>query len=134
MNTKLVFKGGKKDKKEIKNYRPIAVANTVSNIYCGIIKEKIREILEEEEIVSEEQNGFRINRRGTENIYIINEIIEHAKKDNKEIYCAFLDIEKAYDTVDRDILWEILERIGLTEHIRKIIKSMYYVQIHSSNI
>ena len=66
-----------------------------------------------------------MNRRGTENIYIINEIIEDAKKNNKEIFCAFLDIEKAYDTVDREILWEILKRIGLSEHIRKIVKSMY---------
>ena len=97
------------------------------------MKEKIREVLEEEEIISEEQNGFRINRRATENIYIINEIIEDAKKNNKEIYCAFLDIEKAYDTVDRDILWEILEKIGLTEHIRKIIKSMYRCTVATYN-
>ena len=125
VNTKVTYKGGKKDKKEIKNYRPIAVANTVANIYCGLIKEKIRDILETEEIISEEQNGFRKDRRGTENLYIIKEIIDEVKKDNKEIYCAFLDIEKAYDTVDRQRLWEILERIGLSEHIRKIIKSMY---------
>ena len=66
-------------------------------------------------------------------IYIINEIIEDAKKNNKEIYCAFLDIEKAYDTVDREILWEILEKIGLTEHIRKIIKSMYRCTVATYN-
>ena len=33
--------------------------------------------------------------------YIIKEIAEEAKKKNKEIYCAFLDIEKAYDSADK---------------------------------
>ena len=67
VNTKLTFKGVKKDKKKIKNYRPISVVNTIANIYCGIIKEKLRDIIEEEEIISEEQNGFRKNRKVTEN-------------------------------------------------------------------
>ena len=47
------------------------------------------------------------------------------KRKITKIYYAFLDIEKAYDTVDRYILWKILEKLGLTEHIRKIINSMY---------
>ena len=34
----------KKKDKELKKYRPISVANTISNVYCGIIKEKIRNI------------------------------------------------------------------------------------------
>ena len=38
----------------------------------------------------------------------------------------FLDIEKAYDTVNRQIMWELVERLGFDEHIRiKISKSMY---------
>ena len=48
----------------------------------------------------------------------------------------FLDIEKAYDTVNRQIMWELVEtgrqimwelveRLGFDEHIRKILESMY---------
>ena len=62
VKVKLVFKGGKRDKKEIKNYRPIAVGNSISNIYCGILKDKITNVIEAEEVLSEEQNGFRKNR------------------------------------------------------------------------
>ena len=47
-------------------------------------KRKKSEILEEETIISEEQNGSRINR-GTENIYLMNEIIEDAKKKLRNI-------------------------------------------------
>ena len=121
----LMHKGGRKDKLEIKNYRPIAVANSILNILCGIIKSKLSKIIETKEILSEEQNGFRKDRRGTDNIYSIKAIQEKYRKENKELYCAFLDIEKAYDTVDRNILYEILKRIGLGKKTINIIKSLY---------
>ena len=53
-----LLKMGKKKKRDIKNYRPVAVANTISNIFCGIIKDKMTTIIEEEELIGEEQNGF----------------------------------------------------------------------------
>ena len=37
----------------------------------------------------------------------------------------FLDIEIAYDTVNRKMMWELVERLGFDEHIRKILQSMY---------
>ena len=101
VQVKLAFKHGKKEKQDIKNYRPVAVANTISNIFCGIIKDKMTTLIEEEELISEEQNGFRKNRRGTENVYILKELIEEAGKENKQLYCMFLDTEKTYDTVNR---------------------------------
>ena len=68
VQVKLAFKHGKKEKRDIKNYRPVAVANTISNIFCGIIKDKMTIIMEEEELIGEEQNGFRKDRRGTEHL------------------------------------------------------------------
>ena len=109
VQVKLAFKHGKKDKKDIKNYRPVAVANTISNIFCGIITDKMTNLIEEEELIGEEQNGFRKDRRGTENLYILKELTEKAGKENKQLYCMFLDIEKAYDTVNRQIMWELVE-------------------------
>ena len=51
VQVKLAFKHGKKEKRDIKNYRPVAVANTISNIFCGIIKDKMTIIMEEEELI-----------------------------------------------------------------------------------
>ena len=48
----------------------MAVTNTINNIFCGINKDKMTTIVEEEELISEEQNDFRKNRRGTENLYL----------------------------------------------------------------
>ena len=49
----------------------MAVANTISNMFCGIIKDEVTVIIEEDESISEEQNGFRKNRRETNNLYIL---------------------------------------------------------------
>ena len=62
--------------------------------------------------------------RRTKNLYILKELIE-AGKEQKQLHCMFLDKEKAYDTVNRQIMWELVERLGFDEHIRKILKSMY---------
>ena len=53
--------------------------------------------------MGEEQNGFRRDRKAEDNIYVVmNELISRMKKENKRIYIAFLDIEKAYDRVNRE--------------------------------
>ena len=67
----LIHKKGK-DPTLIQNYRPIAVANNITNIYSGLIKQMLTTILEQEIILSQEQNGFRKNRRGSDNLYIVN--------------------------------------------------------------
>ena len=103
----------------------MVVANTITNIFCGIIKEKLTKVIEAERVIGEEQGGFRKDRRGTDNLYIVKEIIEHARKSNKKYYVVFLDIEKAYDTVDRKVLWEIMRRIGIEKKIIRIMESLY---------
>ncbi|KAF2365644.1 hypothetical protein FHG87_003589 [Trinorchestia longiramus] len=61
-NVVLLHKGGHKDMKELKNYRPIALADTVSKIFCGILNERMKCVVEEQGVMGEEQNGFRRDR------------------------------------------------------------------------
>ena len=43
------------------------------------------------------------NRKGTDNLYTMKEIIDKAKRQNRNYYCAFLDIDKVYDSVYREV-------------------------------
>ena len=56
--------------RDIKSYRPVAVPNTISNIFWGIIKDKMSPIIEEEKLISEEQNSFRKKTEEGQKIYI----------------------------------------------------------------
>ena len=97
----LIYKGGGKPKNNIGNYRPIAVMNVMAKVFSVVMNEKLKQWAEENKIWGEEQAGFKKGRGGLENLFVIKDVIEKSKITGKVLYLVFLDIEKAYDTVDR---------------------------------
>lgn len=89
------------------NYRPIAFRDTVGKVFSSILNERLRDWTEQKKIIEEEQSCFRNDRKAEDNIYVLIELIGRMKKDNKIIYIAFLDIEKAYDSMKRGVVEEM---------------------------
>ena len=54
------------------------------------------------------QGGFRRGRRTEDNLFMVERIIEMVKGRNEEIFVAFLVMEKAYDRVNRNKLFEVM--------------------------
>ena len=81
--------------------------------------------MEENKILVEEQNGFRKGRSTAEQVSSPSNIIKTRKKNRLSTYCAFIDFKKAYDYVDRDILWSRLEGLGINGKISCAIRSLY---------
>ena len=121
----LLFKGGGKPRQEIGSYRPIAVMNMLAKVFGWIINRKLVTWAEENKVLGEEQSGFRKGRGGLENVLVIKEIMERNMKCGEELYLTFLDIEKAYDTVDRRKLMELLAHLGVEENIVRVLKNLY---------
>ena len=124
-NGALIHKGNGKQRTNIANYRPITMTNCVSKIYANILNEELNEWAEKNDILSEEQNGFRKNRCCTDNIYIIQQAINIQKTRRKPLYLAVLDLEKAYDNISRDFLYHMLDTMGCDKKAINIIKSLY---------
>ena len=61
--------------KELKNYRPIALMDTIGKLFCMLINERLKESIEQKGILSDEQNGFRVDRRGEDNMYMVRELM-----------------------------------------------------------
>jgi hypothetical protein len=57
----------------------------------------------------EEQCGFRKGRSFTDAIFTVQQIIEKRKEHNLPLYILFVDFAKAYDNVNRDKLWKMME-------------------------
>ena len=55
----------------------------------------------------------------------INWIIEKATEFQKKIYFCFIDYAKATDSVDHSKLWEILQDIGIPDHLTCLLKNLY---------
>lgn len=58
-------------------------------------------------------------------MFVLRQIIEKRLKVDRETHLAFIDLEKAYDSVPRNKLWKILTEIGLNKTLIRIMQLMY---------
>jgi sorting nexin-29 len=92
-------------------------------IYAKILNMRLSSIAERK--LSEEQCGFRKGRSCTDGIFTTKLIIEKRREYNLPTYLLFIDYEKAFDRVDRNKLWTILNNKGCPQHLINIIKVLY---------
>ena len=97
-----VFKNG--DPNIRANYRPISILPTLSKIFEKIVANRMFNHLEIENIISPNQFGFRPNHSTQHAVYSLYEQLAIAKENKKFSVTVFLDLSKAFDTVDHDVL------------------------------
>ena len=107
------------------NYRPITVIISLSGLYSRVLNERLTQVVEKHNLLGEVQNGFRKERGGSDNSFILDTILWKAKAKKSKAHLAFLDISKAYDSVNRDILWTKLSSMGFGGHFLSTLKSLY---------
>ena len=64
---------------------------TVGKIFCMLVNERLKECMEMNEVLSDEHNDFRVDRRGEDNIDVVRELMEDCKRETTRGYFAFLD-------------------------------------------
>ena len=75
--------------------------------------------------LSDVQAGFRKGRGTRDQIANICWIFEKAKEFPKNIYFCFIDYAKAFDCVDHNKLWKILQEMGISEHLTCLLRNLY---------
>ena len=71
------------------------------------------------------QVGFRKARGTRDQIANIHWITEKAREFQKNIYFCFIDYTKAFDCVDHNKLWEILQKMGIPDHLICLLRNLY---------
>ena len=71
------------------------------------------------------QAGFRKGRGTRDQIANIRWIMEKAREFQKNIYFCFIDYAKAFDCVDHNRLWKILQETGIPDHLTCLLRSLY---------
>ena len=107
------------------NYRPITVLISLSSLYSKLLNERLIKVTEEHKLLGEIQNGFRKGRCGADNNFVLDTILWKSRAKGKPVHMAFLDITKAYDTVNRDILWKKLSTLGFSGEFLSALKALY---------
>ena len=90
---------GKGDVHECSNFRGISLLSVVGKVYG---RDKT------ENVIAEVQGGFRRGRGCTDQTFVVRQICEKYLGKGKDVYFAFLDLEKAHDRVDRDAMLNVL--------------------------
>ena len=104
------------------NYRPISLLTALSKLFEKVIVKQFTKFLTENNVFSKSQFGFRNKHNTAHAIMNLLEIISEALENNEYTLAIFLDLKKAFDTVDHTILLEKLHHYGIRGTPLKLIK------------
>ena len=99
------------------NYRGISLLNICSKLYSFILNKRITKWIEINDIIGEEQAGFRKKHSTTDHIFTLFALIQKQLVRHRKLYVAFIDFRKAFDSVSRDKLWNVLGSNGMSGKI-----------------
>ena len=102
------------------NYRGISLLSIAGKIFARVILNRL--ITVSEQNLPEAQCGFRPGRSTVDMIFALRQLQEKCIEQNKPLYSVFIDLTKAFDTVNREALWKVLERLGCPPKFIQIIK------------
>jgi len=114
-----IHKGGLKSVP--KNYRPVALTSHLIKIFEKVIRNSIVNFLIENNLMNENQHGFRALRSCLSQLLDHYDILLEIMNKNKNADVIYLDFSKAFDVVDHHILLRKLKRLGITGKVGKWI-------------
>ncbi|CAB1101616.1 unnamed protein product [Ectocarpus sp. CCAP 1310/34] len=117
---KVLFKRG--GTMECGNYRGISLVAHAGKVLLKVVATRLSHYCEREGILPEDQSGFRPHRSTLDMLFAIQRLHELARKESLAVFACFVDHTKAYDSVDRDLLWDVLRRFGVPPKMLAVIR------------
>ena len=105
-----------------KNYRGITLTSIAAKIYNALLRNRMEP---EIDILRKNQNGFQRNRSTTSQILTIRRILEGVRAKNQQATLLFVDCTKAFDSIHRGKMEEILLAYGLPKETVAAITVLY---------
>ncbi|KAE8696948.1 Methylcrotonoyl-CoA carboxylase subunit alpha [Hibiscus syriacus] len=111
----------KGDPQRCGNYRGIKLLSHTMKLWERVIEARLRQVTK----VSENKFGFMPGRSTTEAIHLLRRLMEKYREKSRDLHMAFIDLEKAYDSVPRDTIWKTLETRRIPTIYIRTIRDMY---------
>ncbi|CAI5481406.1 unnamed protein product [Closterium sp. Yama58-4] len=119
--TILLHKKGGRD--QIENYRPITLLSFTYKVLARVVADRMKRFLHE--VISPEQYGFLPGRRLSDAVGLVADVIDAAKNKEKDWYLLLVDFRKAFDSVSRNYLFTVLERMGFPSRFVGWIRGLH---------
>ena len=107
------------------NHRGISLLSIAGKVLARLILNRLIKHIDSIGLVPESQCGFRSQRGTADMVFALRQLQEKCKLQNQDLYLVFIDLTKAFDTVNRDGLWQILEKVGCPKLFVDIIRSFH---------
>ena len=121
----LPYSTKKGDKTECGNYRGISLVLRAGKVLLKVVARRLGAYCEVKGLLPEEQCGFRPDRSTTDMMFVVRRLREVGRKAGVSFFICFIDLQKAYDLVDRTLLWQVLTRIGVPPQIIAVIRQFH---------
>nr|VZI14314.1 unnamed protein product [Spirometra erinaceieuropaei] len=107
------------------NHRDISQLNIAGKIFARILLNRLNNHLEQG-LLPESQCGFRRHRGTTDMIFAARQLQEKCQEMRTHLYSTFVDLAKAFDTVNREGLWQIMQKFGCPERFTQMVRQLHY--------
>ena len=115
----------KEDPLDIKSYRPIALADTLTKLYTGLLTDCMTDYAEHCDILSTSQEGFRRAKGTARQLLMMQNVLSDAKLFGEDIYLMYVDFSSAFNTIDHDKLLIIMYDLGFPVDCIEAVKNLY---------
>ena len=104
-------------------WRGISLLDVAGKLLGRIVQERLQCITES--VLPDSQCGFRQGRGCSDMIFVARQLVEKAREHNSLLFVLFVDLKKAFDSVPRDALWQVLERFDVPPVLLAMIRSFH---------
>jgi len=103
------------------NYRGIKLLSHCLKLWERVVENRIRGLVK----ISDRQYGFQPGKSTVQPMFCLRMLQEKMREYQTDLHMVFVNLEKAYDIVPRDLIWYCLRKKSVPEHYVKIIRDMY---------
>ena len=115
----------KGDVNDPNNYRGITLVSCFAKVYTTVLNNRLKQRTTENEVITDAQFGFKSNHSTIDAVFILKHLIDKHIHSREKLYCAFIDLIKAFDSISRVGLWYKLIHAGINGKLFRTIRSLY---------
>ena len=123
-NAVMILLQKKHNTSDIKNYRPISLLSNIYKVFSCILLQWILQTLDFHQL--REEAGFRAGFSTIDHLHVINQLQEKAHEYNIPLCFAFVDYEKAFDSIESEPIFHAVKNHGVDKAYLDIIKHLYH--------
>ena len=110
---------------ECGNYGGTSLVSHADKVLLKVVARRLSAYCKANRLLQEEQCGFRPERSTTDMMFVVRRLQEIGRKAGVSLFMCFIDLQKAYDTVDRTLLWQVLPRIEIPPQMIPVIQQFH---------